>query len=131
MTDTNVPDTDPVAHAAHTAARRLAPDHGPSLVPDVYAALHNRDTEQRPDRYFDPISLGSLIVSVATLAWTIYKDQRATRPSPNKEVIARHVRLQLPPTNDFTTEQRDHIITIVVDDITTNAPAPDENQSSA
>lgn len=131
MTSTNVPKHDPVAHAAHTAAHRLAPEHGPSLPADVYAALHSRDTEHRPDQYFDPISLGSLIVSIAALAWTIYKDQRATRPTPNKEVVARHVRLQLPPTDDVTPKQRDQIIMIVVEDIANNAPASGRgNQSS-
>jgi hypothetical protein len=128
MTSNNLPEYDPIAHAAHAAANRLTPKHGPSLTTDVYVALHNHDTEQRPGQYFDPISLGSLIVSVATLAWTIYKDQRATGATPNKEVIARHIRLQLPLTNDITPEQRDQIITVVVDDITINAPASGENQ---
>lgn len=31
---------------------------------------------------FDPVSLASLIVAVATLAWTIYNDQRTRTPDP-------------------------------------------------
>jgi len=64
--------TDPIAAAAH----RLAAEHGPGLPAEVEAALHTRDAGQRPGQYLDPISLGTLIVAIATLAWTIYTDQR-------------------------------------------------------
>ena len=72
--------TDPVADAARSAAAILAPDLGPSLPAEVEAALAARDTSQRPDRYLDPVSLASLIVAIATLAWTIYNDQRNRHP---------------------------------------------------
>jgi hypothetical protein len=61
---------DPAADAARSAAVILAPDLGPQLPAEVEAALAARDTRQRPDRYLDPVSLASLIVSIATLAWT-------------------------------------------------------------
>ena len=31
--------------------------------------------QQRPDRYLEPVSPGSLIVSIATLAWQMYSDR--------------------------------------------------------
>ena len=68
--------TDSVADAARSAAAILAPDLGLNLPVEVEAALAARSGDQRPDRYLDLVSLGSLIVSVATLAWTIYNDQR-------------------------------------------------------
>jgi hypothetical protein len=68
--------TDPAVGATRSAAAILAPDLGPNLPAEVEAALAARDAQQRPDRYLDPVSLASLIVSIATLAWTIYNDQR-------------------------------------------------------
>lgn len=66
--------TDPVERIARAAATRLTAKHGPSLRVEVEAALHARDSTREPDRYLDPVALGGLIVSIATLAWTIYTD---------------------------------------------------------
>jgi hypothetical protein len=74
--------TDPVSTGARAAAERLTPDFGPGLAADVEAALHTRGSQQRPEQYFDPISLGALIVSIATLAWTIYTDLKKKTPQP-------------------------------------------------
>jgi hypothetical protein len=57
--------TDPAADAARAAAVILAPSHGPNLPAEVEAALAAR---HGPGRYLDPVSLASLIVSIATLA---------------------------------------------------------------
>jgi hypothetical protein len=73
--------TDPIAAAARAAAHRLAAEHGPGLAADVEAALHTRDADQRPGQYLDPVSLGTLIVAIATLAWTIYTDKRKQHPT--------------------------------------------------
>ena len=83
--------TDPAADAARSAAAILAPDLGPNLPAEVEAALAARDGQQRPDRFLDPVSLASLIVSIATFAWTIYSDlrnhsdQRDHTPDPPPE----------------------------------------------
>ena len=74
--------TDPAAEAAGAAARILAPDLGPSLPAEVEAALAARDTRQRPGLYLNPVSLASPIVSIATLAWSIYTDQRNRTQQP-------------------------------------------------
>jgi hypothetical protein len=125
-----------VEQTALAVAERLVPQHGPSLQTDVYAALHARDTQQRPTQYFDPVTLGSLIVSVTSLAWTIYRDLRAKKANSSKELIARRIRLELPPTPNTTTEQRDQIIDIVIEDIATQdgrdpnpEKRPDDDQS--
>ncbi len=114
--------TDHVADAARSAAAILAPDLGLNLPVEVEAALAARGGAQRPDRYLDPVSLGSLIVSVATLAWTVYNDLRGRgqeqRPEPDRAIqepeadfIARQVRVtlreqdvNLPPGTDRITE---------------------------
>jgi hypothetical protein len=91
--------TDTVADAARSAAVILAPDLGRNLPIEVEAALAARGGDQRPDRYVDLVALGSLIVSVATLAWTVYNDQRnraAERGAePEADSIARQVRITL------------------------------------
>ncbi|WP_073952273.1 hypothetical protein [Streptomyces kebangsaanensis] len=119
--------THPVETAARAAARRLAPPHGRTLATDVEAALHTRDMAHRPDQYLDPISLGSLIVSIATLAWTIYHDSTKDGAAPPPAVITRRVRVQLDrtdgprPTLDPAEQER--IIEVIVEE-TLNAAQP-------
>ena len=104
--------TDPAADAARAAAAILAPDLGPHLPAEVEAALAARDTRDRPGQYLDPVSLASLIVSIASLAWTIYNDRHNhSHEPPPPETIARQVRitlrhqdLSLPPGTDRITE---------------------------
>jgi hypothetical protein len=113
-------ETEVVQRAARAAARRLAEEHGPRIETDVEAALNARNTsESPPEQYFDPISLGALIVSAATLAWTIYKDLREQGSRAAREVVARRVRLELPANENVSKADRDRVIEMVVDDITT------------
>jgi hypothetical protein len=105
--------TDTAAEAARSAAVILAPDLGSSLPIQVEAVLAAREARQRPERYLDPASLASLIVSVAGLAWTIYNDQRnrSHERAPEADSIARQVRItlreqdaRLPPGSERITE---------------------------
>ena len=105
--------TDSVADAARSAAAVLAPDLGLNLPVEVEAALAARSGDQRPDRYLDLGSLGSLIVSAATLAWTVYNDQRnrSHERQPEAGSVARQVRITLrdrdtalPPGTERVTE---------------------------
>ena len=105
--------TDSVADAARSAAAVLAPDLGLNLPVEVEAALAARSGDQRPDRYLDLGSLGSLIVSAATLAWTSYNDQRnrSHEWEPEADSVARQVRItlreqdtDLPPGTERVTE---------------------------
>jgi cell wall assembly regulator SMI1 len=86
------------------ACRHPRPDLGSNLPAQVEAALAAHDSQQRPDRFLDPVSLGILIVASATLAWTVYNDQRNHTHDPPPDSIARQVRitfcdqdLSLPP----------------------------------
>jgi hypothetical protein len=116
--------TDPVADAARSAAAILAADHGPSLPAEVEAALAARDTEQRPDRYLDPVSLASLIVAVATLAWQVYTDQRKHTPDPPPDSIARQVRITLRDQDTVLPPGTERITEIVATEITRHASPP-------
>jgi hypothetical protein len=106
--------SDPVAEASRAAAQRLTDDLGPGLAVDVEEALQGRGEAHSPERYLDPLSLGSLIVSVASLAWTVLKDLRNTTSTPGAEVVARRIRVELATHDSVISAQRDRIIDIVV-----------------
>ena len=117
--------TDPVGDAARSAAAILAADLSPNLPAEVEAALAARDTRQRPDRYLDPVSLASLIVAIATLAWTIYNDQRDRHHAdPPADSIARQVRITLRDQDTALPPGTDRITEIVATEITRHASPP-------
>jgi hypothetical protein len=113
--------TDPAADAARSTAAILAPDLGPSLPAEVEAALH---APQRPGHYLDPVSLASLIVAIATLAWTIYNDQRKHTPNPPPTDIARQVRIALRQQDTILPRGTERITEIVATEITRHANLP-------
>jgi hypothetical protein len=86
------PVTDPVEAVARAAAERLTPDYGPRLKTDVEAALYARGSERGPDQYIDPVALGSLIVSIATLAWRSSWPRSSTERATNPAERARFTR---------------------------------------
>jgi hypothetical protein len=116
--------TGPAADAARAAAAILAPDLGPGLPAEVEAALAARSASQRPDRYLDPVSLASLIVSVASLAWTVYKDLRSRIPSPPPEAIARQVRITIREQDIALPPGAERITEIVTTEIIRHTSAP-------
>jgi hypothetical protein len=85
---------DHVSAGARAAALHLSAEFGAGIVVEVEEALDTRTSARRPDQYFDPMSLGGLIVAAATLAWQIYRDLKQRSPSTPVEV-ARTVRIQL------------------------------------
>lgn len=109
---------DPIAAAARATARRMAADYGPGLSAEVEFALHTHHTGQRSNRYLDPVSVGSLIVAIATLAWTVYSDLRRKTPEPSPEAVARQVLCQLRQNSGSTQDDADRITEIVVTEIT-------------
>jgi hypothetical protein len=116
--------SDPVEVGARAAAAHLVDHTTPRLQADVERALAHRDTLQRPDQYLDPISLGALIVSVASLAWTIYQDLKKKTRAPSPEVVARTVRIQLEDPHGLDSQQRDRIIDITVAETIQASQAP-------
>ena len=124
---------DLVSTAARSAAAILAPELGSSLPAQVEAALAARSTQQRPDRYVDPVSLASLVVSIATLAWTIYNDQRtrhdkqAHDTEPQPDVITRQVRITLRDQDIQLPPGTEHITEIIATEITRQARPPHQS----
>ena len=114
------PVNDPVEAVARAAAERLTREYGPRLTAQVEAALYARDTLRGPDQYIDPVALGSLIVSIATLAWTIYKDLRKKTSDLSPEVAARALRVELRRHTDGTPDS-DKVTEVVVAEIVSGA----------
>jgi hypothetical protein len=96
----------------------------PNPAGDVEAALHARGSTRHPQQYLDPISLASLIVSVATLAWTVYTDLKNKTPNPSPTVVARTIRVRLSNDSELDPAQRDRIIEVVVDETFQAAQSP-------
>lgn len=103
--------SDPVGTAARAAARRLETPSAPGLEAEVEAALAARESASPPPQYLDPVSLASLVVGVASLAWTVYMDLRKHTARPAPEVVARTVRVRL---HDSGHTAPDHLVEVVV-----------------
>src|SRR4051794_26798359 len=86
--------TDPAEAISRNVAARLA-GTSPRLPVDVELALGHRNTpSQRPSQYFDPISLAGLIISIASLAWTVYTDLKKQNPAPTPAALTQTIRVQ-------------------------------------
>jgi hypothetical protein len=100
---------------ARVTAEHLAVEFDrPGIVDDVEAELYARSRGQRPDDYLDPIALGSLVVSVANLAWVVYMDRKKAKKATIPAELADAVKAEMPESENINPEKRDHIITIVV-----------------
>jgi hypothetical protein len=107
---------EPIEQCARAAAQRLTSEFGPRGDRRRRSGATYEGAFPRPERYFDPVSLGGLTVSIATLAWTIYKDIRKTAPRPSHEVLARRIRVQLSDADELDPAKRDRIIDVVVEE---------------
>jgi hypothetical protein len=107
--------SDPVEVTARATAAQLAVEYGPGVVAEVDAALHARRRAERPQQFVDPVSLGSLIVAVATLAWTIYADLRKRTPEPPpQEEVERQVIVELQEQGAADRKDAERITAIAV-----------------
>jgi hypothetical protein len=117
--------TDPVIIAARAAARRLAVEAGPGLVAEVEAALADRNSRLELPQYIDPVSLGGLIVSSATLAWTVYSGLKKDARKPSADLVARIVRIRLGDSGHAASE---HVVEVVVSEAIRTAQTREQSQ---
>ena len=68
-----------VAAVARRAADRLAKSVDEGLRDDVERELAKDPLEAEARRILDPVSLGALIVSLASFGWTVYRDLKKDR----------------------------------------------------
>ena len=114
--------TDVVAVVSRAAAGQLAQEYGPKVALDVETALTARKERTRPERYIDFVSVGSLIVSAASLAWTIYADRRKDKEKPDPDAVSRAVQDGLGGASNGNTVLLEKITTIVIAEITQTMP---------
>jgi hypothetical protein len=109
---------DPISAIARSAADRLGPEYGPEVAVEVEAARYARESARQKDQYVvDPVSLGTLIVTIATLAWNIYTDLKNKAPNPAPDVLTRMVRVELRKRGDTPSPSRDEVTEVVVTEI--------------
>jgi hypothetical protein len=60
----------------------------------------------------DPVALASLIVSIASLAWTVYTDLKKHTANPTVEVVTRTVRVTRRDQGHAAAP--DHVVEVVV-----------------
>lgn len=109
--------TDPMTAGARAAAKRLDSKFGPGLPPDVEAVLLDVEAGRPPGQYIDPISLASLIVSVASLAWSIYSERQKKTPDPAREEVVGAVRAELRNSEESGELLDGDVIEIVVTEV--------------
>jgi hypothetical protein len=117
MTELDGKRFDPTADVARAAARQLSRDHGDGLQSDVEAILFRRELSGRVDQYLvDPLSLASLVVSIASLAWSVYSGRRYAKTEVSLEAIERTV---LAEADETTVDPRvkGAVVTTVVTEI--------------
>ena len=119
---------------ARRAAARLAADLGPALPAQVERELARDPLERPAERFLDPISLGALVVSVASLGWTVYHDLKEDRAKAGRDRAAEAERLsarlregrveagRLP--RDLTPERHDLVIRTVAEEVVAAGGSP-------
>ena len=105
---------DAIFDIAQAAAGELEAEYGQGVGAEVALALHDADSRVRPDQYFDPVSLGGLIVSAATLAWTIYNDRKGNRLDVDARELAKKVQGGVGEVGSMSGAERDRLIEVVV-----------------
>ncbi|HEX4806104.1 MAG TPA: hypothetical protein VFU94_09400 [Conexibacter sp.] len=105
-----------IAGASRAAAARLADELGRELPGSVEAALHAKPTAA-PASYADPVALGTLIVAVAQLAWSVWTERRRATPEPPPAVVERAVRVELREADTLDPALRDRVVAVVVDEL--------------
>lgn len=110
--------TNPITDGARSAAVRLDAEFGPGLPSEVEAVLLDTESGGQPERYLDPTSLASLIVSLASLVWNVYSDRRKKTPDPANEDVVLAVRTELQSPLNAAPAPQDKIVEVVVTEVT-------------
>ena len=120
--------TEPHVAFARRAAARLAESLDSGLPEQVDRELATAADRDEPRKFIDPgtaIGLGSLIVSLASLGWTIYRDLKQSGATPTVTSVARRVRVQVGTVQSASIEDRDRIIEVVVEEIVAGGETTD------
>ena len=105
------------ASIARLAAARLTATLGPDLPAQVDQEL-NADPLDPPKRLADPVSLAALLISVASLGWTIWhdlkKDHASSPRSEQADALAAALAPSSPPA--LAPPQRTLLVRVVAEE---------------
>jgi hypothetical protein len=121
--------SDHVAEIAWASTAVLTSEFGPSTEIEVAAALNARRRRDNT-RYYDPVAIGSLIVSIAAFAWQVYTDHRNRESNSPREASEQVLRTEI--RREFEITPAIVRITEVVIEQTLNIPdldSPDRTSS--
>ncbi|MCX5801140.1 MAG: hypothetical protein NTX17_07120 [Candidatus Eisenbacteria bacterium] len=110
---------EPYEQIARNAAARLAATLGSELPQMTEKALDMPDARGVPDQYLDSataINLASLVVSIASLVWSMCQDRPQKTSKSNRDVIQRRITLKVGRPDGVSVSQRDRIIEVVIDE---------------
>ena len=125
-------DTSKAATIARRAAVRLAEPIDTALPDEFKKELSKDPFSRTPDRVLDPISVASLIVSLVSFGWTVYRDLKKDRAeaAADRGALTARVAAQLhtyaiepgrrPP--GMNSRQEALIIEVIADEMVTAEP---------
>lgn len=110
------PEVQGIARAA--AARLAARDRNPRLLFDVTRYCDGASSPPG-DQQYDPlgISIAALVVSAASLAWSVHRDLKADRKPLDLDEVTRRVRIELAERYPgVSANERNLIIDVVMEE---------------
>ena len=114
---------DPSDDIARRAAQRLGLELDRNLPALVEARIQGGGAIAKRYELVTLVALAALVVTVAKYTWDIYRDlKKDAKAAPSAEVIARTIRLELKGDGSVTIEQRDRVISVVVEEATQAPP---------
>jgi len=109
--------TDAIAVISRNTARRLAtPESATKLFADVEETLHRRDSDESLSQYVDVMELAGVIVSAASLAWSVYLGLRQKAPSAARQELQRSLHIELLQQDGTESELDRRVINVVIDE---------------
>ena len=107
---------------ARRAAQKLALSIDPSLpalTERILSVEEESGRDDGKDRYDmgTAIALASLLVSIAGLAWTIYRDLHRDGKKPGRDIIERRLRVETGEPDGIPASTRDLMIEVVVTEV--------------
>ncbi len=113
--------SEPHAHIARHAAVKLA-ETTHAQLPQLTEGVLAQGESSGPAQTYDAataIGLAALLVSMASLAWTIYQDRTQAASPPRRDLIARQLRVEIEVPHGISVEARDRMVTVVVEETMT------------
>lgn len=96
---------------ARRAAKQLATEEGFGLIADVELAIAASRDSQR--KYADVVGIAGLVVSLASLAWDIYNEQKSTGTQVSVEALELALRSRSEGSGEPSVEER-RVIKVLV-----------------